>query len=240
MTPSIKKTGNVRMLVARAALMTGALGAAALAPFHSATAQAPVILWACYVPNSGTVYRIKTEDSRESCVAPNHVEFFWNQVGPQGPQGPAGPQGATGAAGPQGATGLTGPQGATGAIGPAGPAGAAGTSSAYFKEVTLAGALGIPGVTVLTLTLPAGKYIVTATSNGHDNDGDPQTFSCVINPLGASETLRLAPSRTGLVTIVTALSAVAPTTLTLTCSGFQILTGRSTISAIAVSTLTLP
>src|SRR5690242_16136215 len=88
------------MRTVRAAAFVGSVVAAAI-PTARAEGQAtpPVIYWACYVPTTGTTYRIKTADTRDKCAASSHVEFSWNQVGPQGPQGPQGP------AGPQGAQG---------------------------------------------------------------------------------------------------------------------------------------
>lgn len=34
--------------------------------------------YACYVPNSGTVYRIKAANTPAACTRPTHVEFSWN------------------------------------------------------------------------------------------------------------------------------------------------------------------
>ena len=90
------------------------------------------VIYACYVPNSGTLYRIKAEDPAETCKSQNHIQMQWEvegPQGPQGPQGPIGPQGPVGPAGPIGPAGSQGPQGPVGpagAQGPAGPAGAAG------------------------------------------------------------------------------------------------------------------
>ena len=41
-----------------------------------AAAQAQTTITACYVPNSGSVYRIKTPDTPNACKS-NHVEFSW-------------------------------------------------------------------------------------------------------------------------------------------------------------------
>ncbi|HEU0301490.1 MAG TPA: tail fiber domain-containing protein [Longimicrobium sp.] len=107
----------------------------ALLVFAPAPAQAQTVIYACYVPSTGTVYRIKEPGIRQSCQTANHVEFSWNEEGPAGPagpqgatgpQGPAGPQGETGPAGPQGETGPAGPQGETGPAGPQGETGPAG------------------------------------------------------------------------------------------------------------------
>ena len=63
----------------------------------------------------------------------NHLEqgVANEQVGPQGPPGPAG---ADGAAGPQGPAGPSGAQGETGPQGPAGPAGEAGPAGTNGKD----------------------------------------------------------------------------------------------------------
>jgi hypothetical protein len=115
---------------------------------HAQTVAPTEVMFACYVPMTGTVYRIKTPGAPDECTQPkgksngngnqDHVQFAFNEkgnVGPMGPMGPAGPQGAVGPigpigpAGPQGAVGAVGPagpQGAVGAVGPAGPQGAVG------------------------------------------------------------------------------------------------------------------
>src|SRR5690349_9635389 len=82
------------------AAMFGALG--------SARAGAQSVLYGCYVPSSGTVYRIKGAGLPDECRSQQHVQFTWSLQGPAGAQGPAGPQGATGPQGPAG--GLSGYQ----------------------------------------------------------------------------------------------------------------------------------
>ncbi|MFL5383997.1 MAG: tail fiber domain-containing protein [Longimicrobiaceae bacterium] len=109
--------------------LAGALAALWAAP---AAAQTSTVLYACYVPSTGTVYRIKTGGLDNSCKN-NHVEYRSTETGPQGPTGPAGPTGATGPQGPAGPTGATGPQGPagpTGATGPQGPTGPQGETGA--------------------------------------------------------------------------------------------------------------
>ena len=122
---------------------------AALAPDVAAQTNPPPdpnVIWACFVPISGTVYRIKTADTKESCSSPKHVMFSFTQTGPAGPQGAAGAQGP---AGPAGATGPQGPAGADGA-----------GATAFFKELTAD--VAFPGPAVLSLNLPAGAYILMA------------------------------------------------------------------------------
>lgn len=98
-------------------------------------------LMACFVPASGTIYRIGIPGLPQNCLSTNHVRFSWHLRGPQGMAGPAGVQGApgnAGPAGPVGAVGSVGPQGTQGYVGPAGPQGIAGPAGA-------AGPQGPPG-----------------------------------------------------------------------------------------------
>lgn len=87
------------------------------------------IVYACYVPSSGTVYRIKASGLSLDCQSPRHVAFSWNSegiqgpIGPQGEKGDKGDTGEIGPVGPQGIQGLTGETGATGATGPQGSVG---------------------------------------------------------------------------------------------------------------------
>ena len=103
--------GHLRHPGALAALV----GVVALGTPPAARAQAtdPNVLYACYVPSTGTVYRIKASGLPDVCDDPKgnkppHVMFSWNQQGPQGPQGPQGAPGPQGAQGPQGTPGVSG------------------------------------------------------------------------------------------------------------------------------------
>ena len=186
---------------ARRALPIGLLMAAltVLAPDGSAqgpsvsTTIDPNIIYACYVPLSGTMYRIRTTDTREQCASTTHVMFFFNQTGPQGPQGPQGPAGPAGPTGPTGPQGPTGPAGPTGPQGPAGPAGAGAT--AYFKTYT---GSGTAGAGMIALNLPAGAYMfiarvrVSNSSFGGLSEGEG-AISCSIGvpgQLAHSETVK--------------------------------------------------
>jgi trimeric autotransporter adhesin len=66
-------------------LGTGAATALLLAlSAQPAAAQAnelPALIHACYVPNTGTIYRIKTEDTKDNCTSSQHIEFGWSQEG---------------------------------------------------------------------------------------------------------------------------------------------------------------
>ncbi|MDF1505653.1 hypothetical protein [Roseisolibacter sp. H3M3-2] len=63
---------TARLRLALAAL--AALPAVAAAP-RAAAAQAK--FFACYVPTSGSTYRIKTADTPPACTKASHVEFSW-------------------------------------------------------------------------------------------------------------------------------------------------------------------
>ena len=120
------------------------------------------VIYACYVPGSGSLYRIKATDPTETCKSPQHVELHWNVIGPQGPQGSQGPIGPVGVAGAQGSQGP---------LGAAGPAGTAGSSGAQGST----GPAGIAGYEVVTVSVehpferfdemvvahcPAGKKVI--------------------------------------------------------------------------------
>jgi len=53
----------------------------------------PGVIYACYIPASGTVYRIKADGVGDECRA-YHIEFSFNVAGEQGPPGPQGPPGS--------------------------------------------------------------------------------------------------------------------------------------------------
>lgn len=74
-------------------LRAGGLAMFALLVGAEAQAQtAPAVIHACYLPATGTVYRIKAPNTPAACRAA-HVEFSWPAEatpGAAGPQGPAG------------------------------------------------------------------------------------------------------------------------------------------------------
>jgi trimeric autotransporter adhesin len=75
-----------------------------------ATAQDEV-LHACFVPASGTVYRIGAAGLAADCIVPSHVRFSWNEHGAAGPAGPPGPPGEQGERGERGDKGDPGEPG---------------------------------------------------------------------------------------------------------------------------------
>lgn len=119
-------------------------------------AHAQSVLSACYVPKSGTLYRIDAPGAPPSCAKANHVAFSWNEQGIQGPEGPVGPQGDSG---PPGSPGTVGPAGEAGPVGPQGPSGVSGYQfiQSIFRPVP-------SGMSTHALDCPAGKR---ATGGGY-------------------------------------------------------------------------
>ena len=100
-------------LVLAAALVQLPRHAAAQAPPPEGV---PVTIEACFVPPTGTIYRVDVPASPapgapHDCLSPAHVRFAWNREGPAGPAGPPGAIGPAGARGTQGPQGVAGPPG---------------------------------------------------------------------------------------------------------------------------------
>ena len=169
---------NVHRSNVRAA--AGVLGAqvtmAMLAP-RAAEAQTPEphVLYACYVPTTGTVYRIKETDLRQKCTSDKHIEFSWNQQGEKGDKGDPGDQGEPGPAGP------------VGPAGPEGPAGPAGISRIVVREARFGDSgptLNESGTNVLSFTVPQGIYLLLGGIHASHATSDLKAFvRCVISPV---------------------------------------------------------
>ena len=135
-------------------LILAMLGVFALSMPLSAqtTTSSPELMYACYVPLTGTVYRIKTNGTPAECTKPkansdrhqDHIQFVFNATGPMGPAGLQGPQGEVGPAGPAGAVGAEGPKGDVGPAGPQGPKGETGATGAQGPQ-GLGGPMGPAG-----------------------------------------------------------------------------------------------
>lgn len=123
----------------------------------------------------------------------------WNQQGRPGVAGPAGPPGADGAAGtgPAGPAGPAGAPGPSGAPGPAGSAGSAGSpgaqgapgatgprgpSDGWFTRATASPDLSeVSPIPVVSQSLPAGSYLLTASLYLNNASGTPADVYCTIN-----------------------------------------------------------
>ena len=64
-------------LALRATLATAAVVLASALMPRAAAAQADSVITACYVPTSGSVYRIKAANAPSACTKTSHVEFSW-------------------------------------------------------------------------------------------------------------------------------------------------------------------
>jgi hypothetical protein len=199
------------------------------------TTTTPVVLYACYVPLSGTSYRIKEVDLKQACISTSHIEYSWNQQGPVGPQGPQGIQGIQGVAGPAGAAGAAGATGATGATGPAGPAGAPG--AAGLPVVYYAFRVGPSKASAAALNLPAGSYLATAVVSAFntDNGGGEQSISCAITPGGSVGPLLMLAHQSRELTLTVYVNSASPVSVLVTCAGFNITLEHTFITAIPVA-----
>jgi hypothetical protein len=153
------------------ALPTGFAQEAPARPAAEAVESSTQLLYACYIPASGTVYRIRSGGLRESCSSQDHVEFSWNAEGPPGPegsQGPEGPQGAQGPEGPAGQDGVSGRQVVVGAQHSL-PAGVTGTESVACSSGTLPLGGGFqtsnPSVSVFRSWPTAGGWAITGSNH---------------------------------------------------------------------------
>jgi len=128
--------------------------------------------------------------SRTACAAgESKYRLVAGAAGPRGlpgatgPQGPAGARGATGPAGVPGVTGApgaagpAGPVGATGGTGPAGATGttgAAGPSDLYAASLLSANLVNGTPSNLMSVTVPAGSYLVSFTGYGSGATTDGQ------------------------------------------------------------------
>src|SRR5689334_6570380 len=93
-TRTSRRAAAARLAAAVAASATPAVTPAAL----RAQAAPPPTIDACYVPATGTVYRVNTKASPAAgapngCLSAAHVRFTWNQQGPKGDKGDRGDPG---------------------------------------------------------------------------------------------------------------------------------------------------
>jgi hypothetical protein len=200
-------------------------------------------------------------------------------TGVPGPQGPKGDTGLTGTPGLKGDTGLTGtpglkgdtgltgaqgPKGDTGGRGPQGVAGPPGPSgsgggTAYTRTLNVYVAFGATPTptpsptTVMSLTLPAGTYVVQAKFGVNSLNSSSGNIRCsIVNPASIvvidQTTVTVSPRISiwirayAPVSLLGVVSATAPVTLDLTCSAdnpgqlFNVEDG--TFVAMTVGTLT--
>ncbi len=135
------------------------------------------VISACYDKQSGQARIYDAAGGAPKGCLKTETSISWNQQGPKGDRGDTGPQGPAGPAGPAGPQGSTGPAGPQGPAGPAGPAGGVRAFAATSDGTVLAGT-----TKVLGITPPAGKYLVSATVELVNQDGDSNsTARCTLH-----------------------------------------------------------
>jgi len=165
----------------------------------------------------------------DGSVVHNRAEL----IGPQGPAGPQGPQGPTGATGPAGPTGATGPQGPAGANGVGHAWVGSGVSTISNSQVTLA-----------SVTVPAGNYLIFAKGSLINFDGSDQDSNCQLTIDGISsdsfDTTMTGAGTPGDHTSgslqFNALNVTDSTTIAVSCGTFNG-NGAATLTVIAVNTI---
>jgi len=128
------------------------------------------IIHSCYRKRGG---QLRVINAAAKCRH-GEVGLNWSETGPPGPRGGGGPRGHTGARGLQGVQGPSGP------VGPVGPAGA---GNAYAASQAGSVTLSSSQQNILSLSVPAGKYIVSATveiTNDDGSAGPPVEASCAL------------------------------------------------------------
>lgn len=160
----------------------------------------------------------------------------WNSIGPQGPQGI---QGIQGPQGPQGQQGSTGATGLTGSTGPAGPAGPAATFIGYGDDsssVTINNSGG--GADVVSVTVPAGSYMLAGTTYIHNNDGDYQSAGCDFGSIsGFGQSGVIPPNTRDSITILGWVTVNQTTTISMHCGTFDGSSFSATMTATQVSSI---
>lgn len=165
----------------------------------------------------------------DSSVVHNRAEL----IGPQGPAGPQGPTGATGATGPAGPSGPTGPQGPAGANG----VGHAWTGGGTFMNINNS------QVTLASVTVPAGSYLIFAEAFAANLDGSDQNALCKLTtPDGDVDSFSYSLTGGGIGDTVeaplqgTALNVPDNSTISVSCGTFNG-DGLAKLTAIAVNAI---
>jgi collagen triple helix repeat protein/IPT/TIG domain-containing protein len=165
--------------------------------------------------------------------------------GDVGPQGPAGPVGPPGLPGPLGLPGPEGPVGPQGPPGPQGLPGASGTSHVFQSSTgvngQLVGDLSGAGLDVLSLSVPAGNYVVLGNVVLFNTDPDQQRAVCNFSTGPAStasiELGGLQNTSETTLSLHDVTSLPSPGNITLHCQGFKVSFMNAVITAIKVDAI---
>jgi hypothetical protein len=169
--------------------------------------------------------------------------------GTSGPKGDIGARGDTGAQGDPGLQGDPGPKGDTGAEGEKGDqgdqgdVGPIGPSDVYSAHATLKSVNPASGnVTVVSLSLPAGNYLVAATQTAESEEGGRSTIECDIVVGGSSQAnfyARIGGELSGTLADQVTIALGTTTTVSEQCASTEHVMDLSepTLTAIKVGTL---
>ncbi|MGH2839694.1 MAG: collagen-like triple helix repeat-containing protein [Solirubrobacteraceae bacterium] len=240
------KTKLIRMRGIPALALVGALAVVGVG--YAAIPGPDGVIHSCYNASSNPSgqLRVIDADAGQKC-AKNEKVLDFNQRGPRGEKGEKGDKGdpclSSDAAciGPRGPQGDKGDQGEKGDKGDPGPA----VAPAYHMTY-VAGDVGLPHrdtVTLAQLTLPAGRWAVSAPLTLNNFDEDYQGWSCRFDGadfvglagIGAGFTPNspAQPSEGWTETIVATTTLSGATTIRLSCNGFN-LGVVGTVQAIAI------
>jgi hypothetical protein len=202
-------------------------------------------------PNSVGTRQLKN-NAVTSAKVKNHsllaADFKLGQLpkGAQGDRGPAGVAGPAGLTGPKGATGDKGAKGDPGIQGVPGASGGAGFFASDVTPVPFA-TTSDANVTVQTLALAAGKYIITARTMAHNTaPATDSSLNCTlsaggtaIDSTGSGQDIAAGGGVDTSVTLNSAADLAAPGDATLVChsSGTSGSYLERHITAVEVTTL---
>jgi hypothetical protein len=209
------------------------------------------------MPAPGTYLVLVNTNQDASANSYDTFDVTIGATGPQGPTGPTGPQGPSGPAGiagPQGPLGIAGPQGPAGIAGPAGPQGPAGLSNAFASSTILQQTIiGATPTVLRTLTVPAGNYVINASTEIENHDNPLAPIVCFVKAGNAQSPFAAVAVQSindpnSVVAASNAISwaTVMPTAGTITLQCFNnisfsanVISNGSSITAIQVGTLTM-
>lgn len=197
------------------------------------------IIHSCYNATGNPVGSLRVIDPTTGATcSKNEKSLNFNQTGPQGPQGIQGVQGLAGVDGTDGLDGTDGTDGTNGAPGATGPAGLShvysdSTFQSYFSNSA--------ETVVLSVSVPAGAYVVNSKVSVNNQDSDSQSASCYLKVGGSLEdfiNLDLSANGDQGFTIDAPLQAVVrpqqATSIAVSCSSYRGVV-RGQLSALAVA-----
>jgi hypothetical protein len=182
------------------------------------------VIHGCYSRSGGS---LRVIDNTVTNCGKDETALNWNVQGPQGPPGSQGPKGDQGIQGVQGVPGVQGNQGIQGIPGPSG------VSHAYDATGGVVGLSSTP-TQVVSLTLPAGTFLVFGKTDASSGIGTPAI--CTLSRGGTvydTTGVGVAGGDYSLdVSLQATLTLANPDTISINCTGDQ--TAFSKLDAVAI------